>query len=83
MPQLEVFLDNPIITTGSNNMRTKQGNQNRAGNTMEVEQAIEYAAARQDRYLDEIKEFVSIPSIGTNPDYQEYTVKAAQWLQTQ
>ncbi len=37
MLQLEVFLDNPIITTGSNNMRTKQGNQNGAGNSMEAE----------------------------------------------
>ena len=61
-------------------MRTKLGNQNRAGNTTDAEQSIEYTAARQDRYLAEIKEFLSIPSIGTNIDYQEDTRRAAQWL---
>jgi len=61
-------------------MRTKPGTSNRSGNRLEVEQAIDYMTPNRDHYLDEIMEFVRIPSIGTNPDYQEDTIKAAQWL---
>jgi acetylornithine deacetylase/succinyl-diaminopimelate desuccinylase-like protein len=61
-------------------MRTKPGTPNRSGNRLEVEQAFAYMTAHRAHYLDEIVELVRIPSIGTNPDYQEDTIRAAQWL---
>ncbi len=42
--------------------------------------AIEYAHQNQERFLADLKEFVSIPSISTLEEYQPQVQQAALWL---
>jgi acetylornithine deacetylase/succinyl-diaminopimelate desuccinylase-like protein len=42
--------------------------------------ALEYARANQDRFLGELKEFLSIPSISTQPEHKPDIERAAVWL---
>jgi acetylornithine deacetylase/succinyl-diaminopimelate desuccinylase-like protein len=42
--------------------------------------AIEYARANQDRSLEELIEFLSIPSISTQPEHKPDIERAAAWL---
>jgi acetylornithine deacetylase/succinyl-diaminopimelate desuccinylase-like protein len=45
-----------------------------------MKKAIEYAAQHQDRFLDDLIEFVRIPSISTLPEHKEDMQRAAQWI---
>ncbi len=42
--------------------------------------ALEYARANQDRFLAELNEFLSIPSISTQPEHKPDIKRAAVWL---
>jgi len=42
---------------------------------------LEYARANQDRFLTELKEFLSIPSVSTQPEHKPDIERAAAWLQ--
>lgn len=42
--------------------------------------ALEYARANQDRFLAELKEFLSIPSVSTQPEHKPDIERAAVWL---
>jgi len=42
---------------------------------------IDYARANQDRFLAELREFLSIPSISTQPEHEPDIERAAAWLQ--
>ena len=42
--------------------------------------ALEYARANQDRFVAELKEFLSIPSISTQPEHKPDIERAAVWL---
>lgn len=45
--------------------------------------AIEYARAQQARFVDELKDFLRIPSISTQPEHQGDIKRAAEWLRDQ
>jgi acetylornithine deacetylase/succinyl-diaminopimelate desuccinylase-like protein len=42
--------------------------------------AIQYAHDHQPQFIDELKEFISIPSVSTEPAYKDDVRRAAQWL---
>lgn len=42
--------------------------------------AIQYAHDHQPQFIDELKEFISIPSVSTEPAYKDEVRRAAQWL---
>jgi acetylornithine deacetylase/succinyl-diaminopimelate desuccinylase-like protein len=42
--------------------------------------ALEYARQNQQRFLTELKEFITIPSISTEPERKDDMLKAAEWL---
>src|SRR6185436_9262196 len=42
--------------------------------------ALEYARRNNGRFLDELKEFVAIPSISTSPEYSVDVQRAAEWV---
>ncbi|MFZ5810093.1 MAG: dipeptidase [Chloroflexota bacterium] len=42
--------------------------------------SIEYARSQTQRFLDELREFVAIPSVSTDPEYKAGIEQAAQWL---
>jgi acetylornithine deacetylase/succinyl-diaminopimelate desuccinylase-like protein len=42
--------------------------------------SVEYLRSQTQRFLDELREFVSIPSVSTDPEYQPGIEQAAQWL---
>jgi acetylornithine deacetylase/succinyl-diaminopimelate desuccinylase-like protein len=42
--------------------------------------ALEYARSNHDRFLAELEEFLSIPSISTQPDHEPDIKRAAAWL---
>jgi acetylornithine deacetylase/succinyl-diaminopimelate desuccinylase-like protein len=45
--------------------------------------ALQYAKANYPRFLDELKEFLVIPSISTDPDHKDDMQKAAKWVADQ
>lgn len=45
-----------------------------------VQQALNYAQNNQGRHLDELFDFLRIPSVSTRPDHAEDTQAAAEWL---
>jgi acetylornithine deacetylase/succinyl-diaminopimelate desuccinylase-like protein len=45
-----------------------------------LEQALNYALAHQEAQLEELKAFVSIPSISAQPQHKEDMIRAAKWL---
>lgn len=45
--------------------------------------AIDYAQANQSRFLDELKQFVSIPSVSTDPAAKPDMQRAAEWAAAQ
>ncbi len=47
------------------------------------DQVIEYIRGNRDRYLSELKEYVSIPSISTLPENKKDIEAAASWLKSQ
>ncbi|HEX7975714.1 MAG TPA: hypothetical protein VF498_14985 [Anaerolineales bacterium] len=42
--------------------------------------ALDYAHARAEETLKELKELVAIPSVSTDPEHQADMQRAAQWL---
>lgn len=44
------------------------------------QKAIEYAKAMQDSFLNQLKEFVHIPSISTDPEKKDQMQAAAEWI---
>ena len=44
---------------------------------------LEYATQHFDRFLDELKEWLRIPSISTDPAYKAHVRDAAEWLAAQ
>jgi acetylornithine deacetylase/succinyl-diaminopimelate desuccinylase-like protein len=48
-----------------------------------MDTAIEYAEARQSTWLQELFEYLRIPSISTFTDYDEHTQRAAAWTADQ
>ena len=48
-----------------------------------IEPVVEYIRQNQDRYIAELKEYLSIPSISTLPDHKPDVERAAQWLAAQ
>lgn len=45
-----------------------------------MKKAIEYANQHQERFLEDLIEFVRIPSISTLPEHKEDMQRAAQWI---
>jgi acetylornithine deacetylase/succinyl-diaminopimelate desuccinylase-like protein len=41
-----------------------------------------YIAENKDRFLTELMDFLSIPSISANPDFKDEVVRCAEWLKT-
>ncbi|MCS6993289.1 MAG: dipeptidase [Anaerolineales bacterium] len=44
------------------------------------QRAREYARQNQERFLDQLKEFVSIASVSTDPEARSEMVRAAEWV---
>ncbi|MDH4209575.1 MAG: peptidase M20, partial [Anaerolineae bacterium] len=42
--------------------------------------ALDYARTNQDKFLAELKEFLSIPSVSTQPEHKPDIERAAVWL---
>jgi len=42
--------------------------------------ALEYAHQNNGRFLDELKDFLAIPSISTSPEYTADVARAAEWV---
>jgi len=42
--------------------------------------ALQYAHEHSDQFLDELQEFLKIPSISTDPAHQSDMIRAAEWL---
>lgn len=49
----------------------------------DVQQALEYVRSNQERYLNELKEFVNIPSISTLDENKADVQRAAGWVAAQ
>jgi acetylornithine deacetylase/succinyl-diaminopimelate desuccinylase-like protein len=45
--------------------------------------ALQYAEENRSRFLDELKEFLTIPSISTDPNQKSEMVQAAEWVAKQ
>ena len=46
-------------------------------------QALEYAKQNQERFLTELKEVLTIPSISTDPEHKADMQHAAEWMSAQ
>jgi hypothetical protein len=46
----------------------------------ETQNALDVARRHRERHLEELKAFLRIPSIGTQPDCKDETIAAADWL---
>lgn len=49
----------------------------------DARKALEYVRANKDRYLDELKEFISIPSVSTLDENKGDMRRAAEWVAAQ
>lgn len=49
----------------------------------DVQRALEYARANRERFLDELKEYVAIPSISTLDEHKGDIQRAAEWTAAQ
>lgn len=49
----------------------------------DARKALEYVRANKDRYLDELKEFIAIPSISTLDEHKGDMRRAAEWVAAQ
>ena len=47
------------------------------------QQALEYAHENNERFVDELKDFLAIPSISTRPENNEDVRRAAEWVAEQ
>jgi len=50
---------------------------------MNAQQAIEYVRQHRERFLNELKELVAIPSVSTSEEHKADIQRAAEWLATQ
>ncbi len=48
-----------------------------------LNQALEYAKQNQERFLTELNEVLTIPSISTDPDHKADMQYAAEWMSAQ
>ena len=48
-----------------------------------LEQALQYASQNRERFLNELNDFLAIPSISTDPEHNADMQKAAEWAATQ
>lgn len=46
----------------------------------DTDQAIEYIKANKDRFIEQLREMIAIPSVSTTPDHKEDVQRMAQWL---
>jgi acetylornithine deacetylase/succinyl-diaminopimelate desuccinylase-like protein len=46
----------------------------------EVQKALEYAHCNEERFLDDLKEIIGIPSISTSPEHKDDMLRAAEWM---
>ena len=44
-----------------------------------LEQALQYARQNHERFLNELKDFLAIPSISTDPEHEADMHAAAEW----
>ena len=44
---------------------------------------ITYAREKREKFVAELEEFLSIPSISTQPEHKEHIAEAATWLRDQ
>lgn len=51
--------------------------------TDQRKEALQYAQANRQRFLDELKELASIPSVSTSPEHEPDIQRAAGWLADQ
>jgi acetylornithine deacetylase/succinyl-diaminopimelate desuccinylase-like protein len=49
----------------------------------DLQKALDYAYQNNERFLNELKEIVAIPSISTSPEHKEDVARAAEWLAAQ
>src|SRR6185503_20854438 len=47
------------------------------------QQALEYAHQNRERFLEELKEFLAIPSISTSPEHAGEVRRCAEWVANQ
>lgn len=45
-----------------------------------LKEALEYAHENHERFLKELKDFLAIPSISTDPDHKQDMQRAAEWV---
>src|SRR5688572_6857138 len=77
-----VFGHTPCIGRSDNN----SGNSptiTRRLNMSDVNKALEYVRANKDKFLNELKEFVAIPSISTLDENKPDMQRAAEWVAAQ
>ena len=48
-----------------------------------LEKALQYAESNQGKFLAQLQELASIPSVSTSPDHKDDIRKAASWLEAQ
>ncbi|MDX1530524.1 MAG: dipeptidase [Rhodothermales bacterium] len=48
-----------------------------------MQDALQYAQAHADRFVDELKDLLRIPSISTDPQYRDDVRSAAEWLKAE
>ncbi len=48
-----------------------------------LEQALQYASQNREQFLNELKDFLAIPSISTDPEHNVDMQKAAEWAASQ
>src|SRR5271163_3960479 len=46
-------------------------------------EVLDYVRENHDRYLTELKEYVSVPSVSTLPENKKDVERTAQWLKSQ
>ena len=45
-----------------------------------IETALDYAKQNHDRFLDDLKDVLQIPSISMDPEYNSETMRTAEWM---
>jgi acetylornithine deacetylase/succinyl-diaminopimelate desuccinylase-like protein len=48
-----------------------------------LEEALSYAKMNGDRFLDELRDFLTIPSVSTDPEHDADMHRAAEWVSSQ
>src|SRR5713226_2098129 len=45
-----------------------------------MDKILQYVEANKSRYLDELKDFIAIPSVSTNPENKPDVLRCAEWI---